>query len=228
MTGKVGCGHEQVERMAIGNQRCAGLAGSHGVESVKEEARKAGASKRRGEPARTHEVGELAPDFLARFRGNRSLDRVAAPAQQQPEQRPRPEFGEARKWAGVGIDQNVGISAAQPEVRQRIDGLAGLQRMGKKHAIDATCAGTRDDVWHDTQPQIRFGERGVQYVAIHGLARAGIDIGLLARGEVAACTGEMPDLLGDAMHIHGKTDSAVADQREPQFLLSHDGKMACV
>jgi hypothetical protein len=36
----------------------------------------------------------------------------------------------------------------------------------------------------------------------------------------------MPNLFGDAMHIDGKTDAAVADQRKPQFLLSHDGKMA--
>ncbi len=50
--------------------------------------------------------------------------------------------------------------------------------------------------------------------------------GCLLEVEVPACPGEVPDLLGDAMHIDGKADAAVADQRQPEFLLSHDGKMA--
>ncbi len=220
MTGKVGCRHEQVERVAIGNERCAGLAGGHGVKGVEQETRKAGAPEGRGKPARTHEIGELAPDFLARLRRDGALDRVAPPTEHQPEQRTSPEFGEAGKRTGVGIDQHIGVGAAQPEIGQRVDRLAGLQRMGQKHAIDTTGAGARDDVRHDAEPEARLGKRSLQNFEIDGLARTGFNLGPLARGEIGTGAGEMPDLLGDAMHIHGKTDAAVADQREPQFLLS--------
>jgi hypothetical protein len=31
----------------------------------------------------------------------------------------------------------------------------------------------------------------------------------------------MPDLLGDAMHVDGKTDASVTDQRNAKFFLPH-------
>ena len=42
----------------------------------------------------------------------------------------------------------------------------------------------------------------------------------------AAGAGEPPDLLGDAVHVHGEADSPVTDEGEPKFFLTHGRTVA--
>ncbi len=233
MAGKVGRGHEQVERMAVRDERRSGGARGHGVAGIEQQPGKTFAAKGRREPARADEAGELAPHFAPRLGRDGALDRVAAPAQQQPEDRPRPEFGEARERPRIGVNQHIGIGGAQPQVGQRLDRLAGLQRMGEEHAVDPARARPGDDVRHHAQAQLGFGLGSFEDVAIDDLAGRGraaaapIFARKKAAGrEIATGAREMPDLLGDAVHVHGEADAAVADQREPEFLLSHGLRMA--
>src|SRR5690606_35933133 len=44
---------------------------------------------------------------------------------------------------------------------------------------------------------------------------------LLTGAERATGAGQLPHFLGHAMHVDGEADSAVADERDPQFLLPH-------
>ncbi len=170
MTGKVGRGYEQVERMAVRDERRAGRVCGHRVAGIQQQPGEALAAKGRREPARPDEIGELAPHFPARLGRDRARYCVVAPAQQQPQDRPRPEFGEARERPRVGIDQHIGVGGAQPQVGQGLDRLAGLQRMSQEDAVDAACAGPRYDVRYDAQAQIRFGLGGLEDLAIDDLA----------------------------------------------------------
>jgi len=114
MAREVRCRYEQIERMAVWDQRRLRLACGHCLAGVEQEARKAPAAKRWRKPARADEIGELAADFRACLGRDGALDRVAALTHHQPEQWARPEFGEARERAGVGIDQHIGIGGVQP------------------------------------------------------------------------------------------------------------------
>jgi len=98
--------------------------------------------------------------------------------------------------------------------------------MGQEHPVDAARAGAGNNVGDDAQAKLRLFERRGENVLIDGLAGAVRGVRVISGSEIPARPGEMPNLLGDAMHVDGKTDAAIADQRQPQFLLSHDGKMA--
>src|SRR5690606_11207833 len=77
---------------------------------------------------------------------------------------------------------------------------------------------TRDDVGKDAQLDIAMlRDRGEQ-VAIDA-ARPGDRLAVVkgARGR-----GEPPYLLGDAVHVNGEADAAIANQGEAQFLFPHD------
>ncbi len=171
MTGKVRRGHEQVERMAVRDEGRPAFARRHGVAGIEQQVREARAGKGRRKPARADEVGELAPHFLARLGRHRPLDRVATPPQHQPEQRPRPEFGEAGEGRASG-SMRTSESAARSHrsVSGSIDWPV-LQRMGEEDAVDAAGAGACDDVRDDSQPQIGFGLCGLENIPIDGLAR---------------------------------------------------------
>ena len=42
----------------------------------------------------------------------------------------------------------------------------------------------------------------------------------------AAGAGQFPQLLGDAVHVDGKADAAIAHKRNPEFFLAHEGSVA--
>ena len=100
--------------------------------------------------------------------------------------------------------------------------MALADRLGEQDAVDAPGRRPGDDVGQHAD--IGMGRQLVEQ----------LDIDLLAvlRGEhrhagaqLAAQRGavQLPNLLGDAVHIDGKADPAVADQREAKFLVAHVG-----
>ena len=66
--------------------------------------------------------------------------------------------------------------------------------------------------------QVVFGLDRLQQVAVDALNPFGSRIACM---EGPARAGELPDFLGDAVHVDGQADPAVADERDPQFLLPH-------
>ena len=78
----------------------------------------------------------------------------------------------------------------------------------------------RDDIDQDAQLEAGFGLDFLEQCTVNALTAA-------RRGqsgmERAAGTGEPPDFLGDAVHVHRQTDPAIADQGKAEFLLAHYG-----
>ena len=220
---KIGDGDEQVERMAVRQQHRPALAGRHRVEGVEDQRRENLPAKGRFEPAGADEAGQFHPHFLARVRRDRALHRIAGPPRRHPDQRRRPEFCERAGRAGVGIEQAVDIGIVEPQVGQRLQRLAGLDRLRQKDAIDAAGAGPGDNVRQHAQPHpAGFLHIGKQLV-IDGLAAC---LRLHAVMIGAAGARQPPYLLGDAMHVNGQADAAIADQPKPEFPLLHGVNVA--
>ena len=98
-----------------------------------------------------------------------------------------------------------------------------MDRLRQEHTVDPACAGPGDNVGHNPQPQPVILLDPLEQVEIDSL-RAGAAI--LAGQKVAARAGELPQLLGDAMHIDRKADPAVANECNSQFFLAHRSCLA--
>jgi hypothetical protein len=142
VAGKVRGGHQQVERVARGQERGVGRAAGHGVERLGQQAREADPAERRGEPARADQPRDLAPHFAAQCRAQLAGQIMPAglesgPAQRRPDQRLGPELGKAAPGAGIGIEQDVAVGAFEPEMGERFEALSGGQRLGEEDRVDA-------------------------------------------------------------------------------------------
>jgi len=218
VAGEVGDGDEQVQRLARRKQTRAARGGCHRVERIEQHSGEARAAERRLEPARAHEVGELAAHLLARVLVQR-LQLVRAASGRHPRQRQRPCLREARGGRSGGVDQRLHVAALQPHVGQRIERLARRDRLRQEDAVDAPGARPGKNIGQDPHAQRAFPR--------HLVEQFGIDAGGAARPLAVmtrtAGAGEVPHLLGDAVHIDREADPAVTDQRQPQFLLARVG-----
>ena len=80
------------------------------------------------------------------------------------------------------------------------------------NAVDAACTGAGDDVGHDAQADAALRLDRAEQCAVDRLAAAA-RLRIVMIG--AAGAGQPPHFLGDAMHVDGQADAAIADQREP-------------
>src|SRR3546814_6910548 len=117
----------------------------------------------------------------------------------------------------IGVEQAVDVGVVQPEFGQRIERFARREPAREKDAVDPARARARDDIGKDAQLDIAMLRDSREPIAIDA-ARSADRLAIMkgARGG-----GEPPYLLGDAVHIDGKADAAVANQGEAQFLFPH-------
>jgi len=219
MAAEIGHRHEQVERLGVGDQRRAGRRRRHGVERVEQQMAEPLAAEGRLEPTRAHEQRQLGPDFRPGA-GIDARHRLAAPVGEQ-RQRHRPELRIAGR-PRFRVDQPLDIGGVEPERGQRIERLAGGDRLGKEDAVDAAGAGPGDDVRKDRQPQPGMRLDQGQERLVDGFGARRVPPVLMG----AAGARQLPDLLGDPMHVDGKADPAVTDQGKPQFLFPHGRRLA--
>ena len=217
---EVSGGDKQVERVARRQQRRAGLARGHGVERFGQQARKTRPAERRFEPARPDEARQLVAHFGPGFPGHAGRDGIALAGQQPAHQRRRPELGETRPWPRVGIEQNIDIGVIEPELRQRLQRLAGVDRLGEENPVDPAGACARDNVGQHSDPQPLAGLDHAQEPAVD--RRSGTALGVSGEKSPARPR-QLPDLLGHPVHIDRQADAAVADKRDAEFLLAHVG-----
>ena len=91
--------------------------------------------------------------------------------------------------------------------------------LGEEHGVDAP--GARPGQHIGQHPQaITLGLLDLAKESAVGLGHT-VQPGLAGMVEGAARAGQMPDFLGDAMHVDRKADAAVADKGKAQFLLAH-------
>jgi hypothetical protein len=149
---------DEIERVGIGQQGALTMGGRHAVEGVEQQAGEGLAAKGRLKPAGPHKAGELVPHLFPRFRGDGPLHRIASAARGQPDNRLRPEFGEAGGRAGVGIEQLFDIGIIEPHLCQWLQRLAGFDSLREENAVNAPGGSPRDDVDDDpdTQPRRRY------------------------------------------------------------------------
>ena len=219
---EVGGGDEQVQRVAGGQQGSRPGRAGHGVKRVGDQAGKSDSAERRVEPAGTDQAGQLGPHFGPGFGRDAFRHDIARALQREPDQRSSPELGKAPARFGRRIEQHVDIGLVQPQARQRLERLSRMDRLGQEHAVDPARAGPGDDVGQDPQAQPVPGFEMLEQGAVDALAV----FGLRLTGVVGtAGAGELPQLLGHPVHVDRQADSAVADQRDPQFLLPHGNDM---
>ena len=94
-----------------------------------------------------------------------------------------------------------------------------MDGLGEKHPIDAARAGPGDNVGQHPKPKrvlrLNMAEK-FQIDPLHPLRRR--------RGMVVispAGARQLPQFLGDAMHVNGKADAAITHKRNAEFLLAH-------
>ena len=221
---QIGRGDEQVERMARRQQRPVGLAAGHRVERLRQQCAEAGAGEGRREPARANEVRDLFAHLLARFGRDALAHRIARPAQHPPSDRRRPGLGETRPGLRIGIDQPLDIGIRQPQLCQRLEAAARMDRLREEHGIDPAGARPAEDIGQHAQPKPAAPFELGQEVGIDGFDRSGRGEGRFLGVVAAARPCELPQLLRHAVHVDGEADPAVADQRDAQLLLAHAGK----
>ena len=209
MTAKIGDRDEQVERLASRQQPLSPRRFGHHVQSVEDHVQQPLAPERRLEPARSDEAQQFGLHLLALVGIDRAIDRDAFLGS-HPRDRRGPEFGHARFGRLIGVEQRIGVGIVQPHVGQRLERLSGGDRLRQEHAVDPARAGARDDVDQNAQANAGLVFDILKQSAIDALA-AGCR--RIAIGKRAAGGSEPPDFLGDAVHIDGQADPAVADQR---------------
>ncbi len=220
---KVGDRDEQVDGLARGDERRPFRTGLHRVERIEQQVREGLSAERRLEPARAHEARQFGADLVLRAFADGAVDDVAAPLHRPSGDRHRPEFGRRRQRPRVGIEQAVDVGVLQPQLGQRIERLAARDRTCEEDAVDSARARPGDDIGQHAQPHAALRRNGGQKLAVDA-ARAALRRALM---KGARRRGEPPDLLGNAVHIDGEADAAVANQGEAQFLFPHcDGDSA--
>ena len=219
MAAKIGDGDVQVERLTGGQQARLTRGGRHRLDRVEQQPGETRAAERRLEPARADEMGEFGAHLLARGGLDQLVDVAAIALGRHPRDRRRPGLGEARGGGGFGIDQRLDIGRGQPQIGQRLERLAGGNRLRQEHAVDSAGAGARDDI--DQQAKADAGDR-LDLLQHRAVDRLAVAAGRRLPGvKGTAGLGETPDFLGDAVHVDGEADPAIADQRQPDFLLAH-------
>lgn len=188
------------------------------------------AAERRFEPTRPDEVRQLAANFLAGTGLNERVDRVAAASRRKPGKRECPCLCVARSRSLRRIDQRLDVGRIEPQRGQRLERLAGRDRLREEDAVDAAGAGAGDDVDQNAETQTRLAFDFLQQRLVGAPGRRirqAFDPIVKRRNIVAgpveclARHGQSPHLLGDAVHIDGKADAAVTDESETKLLLPH-------
>ena len=220
---EIGCGDIQVERMARRQQRVGARALGPGRKRAFAQARETEAGKGWFEPAPPDEVRYLALHLGPGF-GRDCIGDVAARTAQQPVgEGLRPHLRKAPFQARGGIDQFVDIGDLEPQVGQRFERLARMDRLREEPRVDPARAGPAHDIGQDAQPQAVFVLDPFDQLAVdrlHPLQRTACGV------ERATGAGQLPQLARDPMHVDRQADAAIADQRYPQFLLPHRPVMA--
>ena len=160
---------------------------------------------------------QLGAHLLAR-RVVERLHLVRAAARRHPRERQRPCLRKAGLRRGVGVDQLFDVGRRQPEIGERVEALAGRDGLCEEDAVDPARAGACNDVGEHADLERALCLDLFEQLAIDGLARrAAVTAGMmtLARAD------EVPDLLGDAVHVDGEADAAIADEREAEFFFAH-------
>ena len=215
---KVGDGDEQVERLVAGQQRTAMRPRFHRVEGVEQEA---GEGRRRRTAARSHLARTNRASLArtsARWAGS-TVSSTAADRDDIIQAIGTATFLAKRETALTSGSSSRSTSAEfEPQVGERVERPAAGNGMGEEDGVDPACARPGHDV--DENAQVDLGLLGdtAQQLVIDALAAVARR---LARVEGAARPGEAPHLLGDAVHVDGEADPAVADQRDPKLLLPH-------
>ena len=214
---KVGDGDIKVERLRLGKERRTARLPIHRIERVENEVREIRPAEGWREPFRADEIGELRADLGPVLRFDGLVDRPGALGK-GPGDRHRGGFGEARDAADLGIEQLVDIGGSQPQIRQRLDRAPLGDGVREEDGVDPAGARPGQDVDIDAQVQVAaFADRPQKIAIGPALGR------FIVRMEQLARLGGAPDLLGDAVHVDGEADAAVADERDPKLFLTHRG-----
>jgi hypothetical protein len=150
----------------------------------------------------------LAPHLRARLGRHALADRVTGPPQQPPDERHRPELREARPGPRVGIEKPLHIGVGEPQLGQRLQIVARMDRLGQKHRVDAPRACPGHDIREHAESQVVAFLDALEQFAVY---RAHLALRRRSAVKIPARAGEMPHLLRDAMHVDRKADAAVAD-----------------
>ena len=204
--------------MARRQQRQARWRRAHCLQRLAQQAREAQTAEWRLEPARTDQAGKLGPHFTAGLRSDAFRHHVAGALEHEPDQRHRPELRELPHRPCVGIGQHVDVGALQPQIGQRIEALPGMDRLRQEHPVDPACRCPGDDIGQDPQLERVEIADALQQLEVD---RLGTAMRPFAAVERAAGAGELPQLLGHPVHIDRQANPAIADQRDPEFLLPH-------
>ena len=93
-----------------------------------------------------------------------------------------------------------------------------MDRLCQEYGIDAARTRSGQNIGQDAQPQLVLLLHGFEHLEIDLLDSAAECL----RGmERPARPGQLPDFLGDAVHIDRQAHPAVADQCDPEFFLPH-------
>ena len=119
----------------------------------------------------------------------------------------------------IGIEQHVDVGVLQPQLGSAARGSARWIAWARNTALipPALAPATMSGSTRSRSPWLRLDRAR----AVRGRPRSTPRPALVAAQETAARAGERPDLLGDPVHVDRQADPAVADQRDPQFLLPH-------
>lgn len=224
MAVEIGGRYQQVDRMAVWQQRIAFGRCGHGFERICNHPGKTDAAERRGEPARADQARDLAPNFGTGLRCHRAADDIARALEHEPDQRLRPELGETAPRFGVGVQQDIDVRTLQPHRGQWFKALPSGDGLRQEHAVDPARAGARNDVRKKAQAQIAFEGDFLEQAEIDGFHASDIVVLRVVKRTTGA--GGVPQLLGYAMHVHRETDAAIADECDAQFFLPHWRNMA--
>ena len=218
MTMKIRGRDRQVEWVSGGQERFAARCAGHRVQRIGQQAGKTDPGEWRLEPPTAHEAAQLASHVLTHFGGHAFGDPASGSRQNHFDERGCPEFRRRSPAAGSRIQQPVDVRIFQPQIGKRFERLPGVNCLREENSIDPACACAGNDV--GKKPQLwpaRVVNIGQQVVvdmfAIATVRCAGMKSTAGAR--------ELPQLLGDAMHIYGKADPAVAHKSDAKLLLTH-------
>ena len=148
----------------------------------------------------------------------RNIGSPASGGRALPNGRPTASRSGRRKPWKRPPEQAVDVALLQPEVAQAVLRQVVGQGLGEEDAVDAAGGGAGDRVdehARHARPRARSGRRGPRSTRRADARRQLVrrHVGLQgARGEH-----EVVQLAGDAVHVDGERDAAVADQAEPQL-----------
>ena len=90
--------------------------------------------------------------------------------------------------------------------------MAGIDRLREEHGIDPASARAAHDVGNDPETKLAIIFDGSEQIDIDLVHAA---VGPLARMEIAARPGKVPQLARNAVHVDRQAYPAIADERDP-------------